>query len=64
MEDDIDTELLNAIENLPQHLRGVAQMHFVENNSYTEISQQLSITQASARKRVQLAREIIKTNCE
>ncbi|MCU7807346.1 MAG: hypothetical protein KZQ73_05690 [Candidatus Thiodiazotropha sp. (ex Semelilucina semeliformis)] len=64
MEDDIDTELLNAIENLPQHLRDVAQLHFVENNSYTEISQQLSITQASARKRVQLAREIIKTNCE
>ncbi|MCU7943838.1 MAG: sigma-70 region 4 domain-containing protein [Candidatus Thiodiazotropha sp. (ex Cardiolucina cf. quadrata)] len=64
MEGDIDNELLSAIENLPQHLRAVAQMHFVENNSYTEISQQLSITQANARKRVQLAREIINNNRE
>ncbi|MCU7846154.1 MAG: hypothetical protein KZQ93_20145 [Candidatus Thiodiazotropha sp. (ex Monitilora ramsayi)] len=64
MEDDIDDQLLHAIENLPQHLRAAAQMHFVENNSYTEISQQLSITQANARKRVQLAREIIKKNRE
>ncbi|MEW8693100.1 MAG: sigma factor-like helix-turn-helix DNA-binding protein [Candidatus Thiodiazotropha endolucinida] len=62
MEGDIDNELLNTIENLPQHLRAVAQMHFIENNSYTEISQQLSITQANARKRVRLAREIIKKN--
>ncbi|MCU7810562.1 MAG: hypothetical protein KZQ77_04910 [Candidatus Thiodiazotropha sp. (ex Notomyrtea botanica)] len=60
MEDDIDTDLLNAIEKLPLHLRTVAQMHFVENNSYTEISEQLSITQANARKRIQLARKIIK----
>lgn len=39
MEGDIDNELLNAIENQPLQLRAIAQMHFVENNSYTEISQ-------------------------
>ncbi|MES9826389.1 MAG: sigma-70 family RNA polymerase sigma factor [Candidatus Thiodiazotropha endolucinida] len=62
MEGDIDNDLHNSIENLPLQLRAVAQMHFVENNSYTEISQQLSITQANVRKRIQLARENIKKN--
>ncbi len=39
MEGDIDNELLNTIDILPLQLRAIAQMHFVENNSYTEISQ-------------------------
>lgn len=59
MESDNDTELLNAIESLPQHLRSAALMRILNNHSYAEISKQLCITQENARKRVQLAREIL-----
>ena len=61
MEIDNENELLHAIETLPQHLRTVAQLRFLKNNSYAEISEQLSITQENARKRVQLAREILES---
>lgn len=56
---DNNVEIFEAVENLPQHLRTVAQMHFLNNQSYSEIAKQLSITQENAGKRVQLSRELL-----
>ena len=64
MEPDNNVEIFEAVENLPQHLRTVARMHFLNNQSYTEIAKQLSISQENARKRVQLARERLKQGRE
>ena len=48
-----------AIGGLPVRLRVVAELRFVEDLDYHVIARRLLITQASARKRVQQAREIL-----
>lgn len=54
--------IVRAITELPPRLRDVAQLHFLAEAPYESISQKLSITQANVRKRVQLAREILRRN--
>ena len=48
-----------AIRDLPHRLREVAELRFLENLDYDVIAKRLSITQPSARKRVQQARELL-----
>jgi RNA polymerase sigma factor (sigma-70 family) len=51
--------ITSAIGGLPPRLRMVAELRFVEDLDYEVIARRLVITQASARKRVQQAREIL-----
>ncbi len=48
-----------AIESLPGGLRDAALLRFVHEEGYPEIATRLSITEANARKRVQLARVLL-----
>lgn len=49
--------ILQAIDDLPDGLRAVARMRFVQEASYDAIAAELAITEVNARKRVQQARE-------
>jgi len=49
-----------AIEQLPPAIRIVAQLRFVDEASYSHISEHLQITEANARKRVQQARALLR----
>ena len=48
-----------AIHGLPHRLRDVAQLRFLEDLDYEVIARRLRITQPTARKRVQQARELL-----
>ena len=49
--------LQRGLDNLPEPLRGPIILRFLEGRSYAEIAERLCITNCTARKRVQLARE-------
>jgi len=51
--------IAEAIRALPQRLRVVAELRFLEDVDYDAIARRLNITQQSARKRVQQARAIL-----
>ncbi|MEA2336830.1 MAG: hypothetical protein QOE82_837 [Thermoanaerobaculia bacterium] len=55
--------LQRAIDSLPPLLRGVAQMRFLHEASYGSIASTLSITEPTARKRVQQARTVLRSCC-
>ena len=55
--------LQRAIDSLPPLLRGVAQMRFLHEASYEAIASTLSITEPTARKRVQQARTVLRSCC-
>lgn len=55
--------LQRAIDSLPPLLRGVAQMRFLHEASYEAIASALSITEPTARKRVQQARTVLRSCC-
>ena len=55
--------LQRAIDSLPPLLRGVAQMRFLHEASYGAIASTLSITEPTARKRVQQARTVLRSCC-
>lgn len=55
--------LQRAIESLPPLLRDVAQMRFLHEASYGSIASALSITEPTARKRVQQARTVLRSCC-
>jgi RNA polymerase sigma factor (sigma-70 family) len=48
-----------AIEALPGGLRDAAMLRFIHEEGYPEIASRLAITEANARKRVQLARALL-----
>jgi RNA polymerase sigma factor (sigma-70 family) len=52
-----------AIGSLPPLLREVARMRFLQEASYQTIASSLSITEATARKRVQQARSVLRHHC-
>lgn len=54
------TRIRSAIEALPQPLREVADMRFLQDLGYSVIAERASITEANARKRVQQARELLR----
>lgn len=64
LEKEGEAQILAAIETLAPRLHDTARLNFVENRSYIEITQQLSITAANARKRIQQARDILKPKLE
>jgi RNA polymerase sigma factor (sigma-70 family) len=55
--------LQRAIDSLPPLLRSVAQMRFLHEASYEAIAATLSITEPTARKRVQQARTVLRSCC-
>jgi RNA polymerase sigma factor (sigma-70 family) len=55
--------LQRAIDSLPPLLRSVAQMRFLHEASYESIASTLSITEPTARKRVQQARTVLRSCC-
>src|SRR3954469_25582296 len=55
--------LQRAIDSLPPLLRSVAQMRFLHEASYGSIASSLSITEPTARKRVQQARTVLRSCC-
>jgi len=55
--------LQRAIDSLPPLLRSVAQMRFLHEASYEAIASTLSITEPTARKRVQQARMVLRSCC-
>jgi RNA polymerase sigma factor (sigma-70 family) len=55
--------LQRAIDSLPPLLRGVARMRFLHEDSYEAIASTLSITEPTARKRVQQARTVLRSCC-
>lgn len=55
--------LQRAIDSLPPLLRSVAQMRFLHEASYGAIASTLSITEPTARKRVQQARTVLRSCC-
>jgi RNA polymerase sigma factor (sigma-70 family) len=55
--------LQGAIESLPPLLRDVARMRFLHEASYGSIAITLAITEATARKRVQQARTVLRSCC-
>lgn len=55
--------LLGAIDGLPPLLREVARMRFLQDTPYERIAEMLSITEPTARKRVQQARMILRSRC-
>ncbi len=55
--------LQRAIDSLPPLLRCVAQMRFLHEASYEAIASTLSITEPTARKRVQQARTVLRSCC-
>lgn len=57
------TRLQRAIDSLPPLLRGVAQMRFLHEASYEAIASTFSITEPTARKRVQQARTVLRSCC-
>lgn len=52
--------IAGAIARLPEPLRVVALMRFVQEASYTAIAEKLGISEANARKRVQQARTMLR----
>lgn len=56
LKDELLGQIEQAFNALPQRLRTVAELRFVQEASYELISNQLGITQVNARKRVQEAR--------
>lgn len=52
--------ILLAINELPAALRDAAMLRFVQETSYPAMASQLSISEANARKRVQLARAMLR----
>lgn len=48
-----------AIDSLPRGLRDAAMLRFVHEEGYPEIAARIGITEANARKRVQLARAVL-----
>lgn len=52
-----------AIDSLPPLLRTVAQLRFLHEASYQAIASTLSITEPTARKRVQQARSVLRSCC-
>lgn len=53
----------HAIDNLPPTLHQIVKLRFVHDMSYSEISTQLQLSPANARKRVQQARSILRASC-
>jgi RNA polymerase sigma factor (sigma-70 family) len=51
-----------AIEDLPPLVRDVARLRFLDEASYDSIASKLSITEPTARKRVQQARTLLRTH--
>ncbi|WP_126452882.1 RNA polymerase sigma factor [Sulfuriflexus mobilis] len=58
---ELEQNIRQAFESLPQRLRQAAHMRFFEGAPYEEIAAGLAISQANARKRIQEARKILST---
>jgi len=54
-----ESELLQAVERLPEALRGVAMGLLVEKRTMSDVSQELAIRQAELVTRLHRARQII-----
>jgi RNA polymerase sigma-70 factor (ECF subfamily) len=63
LSNEMRVRLQHAIDSLPPLLRGVAQMRFLHEASYESIASTLSITEETARKRVQQARTVLRSCC-
>lgn len=63
LSNEMRVRLQHAIDSLPPLLRCVAQMRFLHEASYEAIASTLSITEPTARKRVQLARTVLRSCC-
>jgi len=57
---EIGRNIKAAIGELPPALRDAARMRFVEEASYSEMAEKLSITQENARKRVEQSRRLLR----
>jgi len=57
---ELGTLIARAIEELPLPLRNASRMRFIDEASYAEIAEQLSITVVNARKRVQQSRSLLR----
>jgi RNA polymerase sigma-70 factor (ECF subfamily) len=58
---EISQRITDAIAELPAPLRDAARLRFVDEASYPEMAEKLSITVENARKRVQQSRSILRT---
>jgi RNA polymerase sigma-70 factor (ECF subfamily) len=54
---ELRTLILKSIDRLPSRLVSAARLYFVEDLTYDDLSEKLSITNANARKRIQEARK-------
>jgi len=63
LSNEMRVRLQRAIDSLPPLLRSVAQMRFLREASYEAIARTLSITEPTARKRVQQARTVLRSCC-
>ena len=55
-----DQALMHAIQNLPETLRQPLLLRFYYDLSYSEIANRLGLSEATVRKRIQLARDILR----
>jgi RNA polymerase sigma factor (sigma-70 family) len=63
LSNEVRIRLQRAIDSLPPLLRTVAQLRFLHEASYPAIASTLSITEPTARKRVQQARTVLRSCC-
>jgi RNA polymerase sigma factor (sigma-70 family) len=63
LSNEMRVRLQKAIESLPPLLRDVARLRFLHEASYGSIASTLSITEPTARKRVQQARTVLRSCC-
>ncbi len=60
----LESELIafvrDRIQRLPLRLRSVAELHLLQDLSYSEIADRLSLTEANARKRMQNVRTLLR----
>jgi len=63
LSNEMRVRLQRAIDSLPPLLRDVARMRFLNEASYGAIASTLSITEPTARKRVQQARMVLRSCC-
>ena len=63
LSNEMRVRLQTAIESLPPLLRDVARLRFLHEASYGSIASTLSITEPTARKRVQQARTVLRSCC-
>lgn len=60
LESELIAVVRERIESLPLQLRGVAELHLLQDLSYSEIADRLSLTEVNVRKRMQNVRTLLR----